>query len=411
MNEEYDKMFISETIEDKYGIYIDTHTEVPLTIGYGEVAVLDSDLVRETTPVCGGLCFSIEKRFSSEHSFHPIMYWSTLSTPNLSFFNTPFTSAQQHDRNAFARQYSRYNSISTDSNSKIWKFFSSWSRSKNSFLLCGKEEDLTLHVHGDDSGTSVLEIKLLSARDYYTVAAWFVLVEANKYIMAEDQAPIFEDYWPTCRDYYKPINTSEEEPQTSPKSHSAELFKKNNLTLYGSEEDLLYRESSSPLPFTHLITTNMIGYYDEDRNPCFFSDVNIVNTEYGDGVLRFEIVSDNCANKFNAIRDFTFSMYLIIVHGNGNEITKSIYLGDESQDESDDILTAETVNAPYASKMPIVLECKLYKREKGITSKYEASVLKTRINEAALDENGKLNVKKAWPLMTWEGIAEENNDA
>ena len=117
--------------------------------------------------------------------------------------------------------------------------------------------------------------------------------------------------------------------------------------------------------------------------------------------------------KIDSLQEFTFSPVLQIVRCEDVERV-SRYLGDtllDNQEQSKvSFQKADTVNAPFMSVWPIYLECKLLKREGTFQKHYEASVYKTHISQDILDQNGNIDMKRAWNQLTWEVIAPQNGD-
>lgn len=391
-----DRIIISKEIEDKYGINIEIYSNHPLLIAYGEVTVIYSDETSEYHTASGGLCFSLESYGSGEERFHSIFLCGRLCTPRLSFFDTPFS--QSHQSNCFP---------SLTATQAIKRFLLNWSRSKEPVEIRGNKDDLILFIFENQSEENFMQIRVLSEKDFYTVAAWFILVEANKHIIEKEKAPVFEMYWPECRYYHK---------RHEPYNLNEFTAKENEQTLILSpdtDNDLSKREAVNPLRFTRLLLSPTIGYYDENETPMFFSDVNIINIRYGDGVIRFDIVNDEVEKKIDSLQEFTFSPVLQIVRCEDVERV-SRYLGDTLLDNQEQSKVyyqkADIVNAPFMSVWPIYLECKLLKREGTFQKHYEASVYKTHISQDILDQNGNIDIKRAWNQLTWEVIAPQNGD-
>lgn len=381
------RIIITKEIEKKYGVYIDIYSKYPLVIGYGEVTIINNDEASMHHTASGGLCFSIESFGSRKDRFHPIFLCGTHCTPRLSFFETPFSQSHQSNHTSLLIVNQRINT-----------FFSEWSRSKESTEIRGNEDDLTLFIYGNQFERSILQIKVLSAKDYYTVAAWFILVEANKHIRDVEKAPIFEMYWPDCSYYIKTeLNYSDCSTVTG--------NKKRSIVSEDPESDLQKRERISPLGFNHLLIIHTIGYYNTDGIPSFSGDANIVNVTYEDGILKFDIVGGDLVNKIDFVNDFTFFPLLYVLK-NDDEGNMNKYLGDVSQDngKDDDIpfSKAETVNAPYMKVWPFFLECRLYKSEGTIHKQIEASVFKTYISKDVLNKDGDLDLRRTINQMILE---------
>lgn len=368
---------ITEEIEKKYRIYIDIFSKIPLTIGLGEVSVIDADVKKKRHTACGILCFSIEG-YSYKDGFHKktesIYHWAFDGSPRLRIIDPPWQDYQPHS----------YYSTNSE---EIDDFIKYWSQSKDDFSLFGDEEKLSLHVYSDPKCERFLSIKLFSKKDYYTVAAWFILMEAYKKGRSQTESPVFEEYWPSCSHYYKP---KKYEPK-----------KEETIVFSDSSNDLLMREKISKLPFYRLSMTTLIGYYNDADEPCFFGDVNIVNIMYGDGVIWFSISNKELTEKMDSIREFTLAPVLNITKSK-TESGSIDSVGGISLKTNDVVKKAETVSAPYLSMLPIVLECKLNNREGTYIAKYEASIFKTRISPTIIDDNGEINMSKAWSLMTCE---------
>ena len=285
--------------------------------------------------------------------------------------------------------------------------FSAWSSSKELSEIRGNVDDLTLFIYGSQSGDSILQIKLLSVNDYYTVAAWFILVEANKYFKEDEQIPVYEVYWPDCRYYHK------KEKAVDPRKPYAEKKEQTRYYPLDIDEEHKKRESASPIGFTRLLLSHLFGFYDENGNPKFLSDANVVNVRFGDGFLMFDVVNSDAGKKIELVRDFTFSPVLYVVKNNETNC-KVNYLGDASSDEENHdgntILKAETVDAPYLSVWPLFFECRLYSRKGEYQTHYEASIFKTYLSRGVLNEKRELDMKKLWNQMTWEQTDPQKGD-
>ena len=402
-----DYVIITKEIEENYGVFIDLHSEIPLAIGYGEVDLISSDSKKKIDPAWGGLCFSINAGYSYldgelKKRLSAISIWGIIGhRPEISVFESPFSATQQHAPN----HYGLGCYISATAETRVNEFFSEWSKNNGELELRGDIENQILYIYLEPTDETHIEIKLFSKKDYFTLAAWFILLAANKHFSGDEQAPTFEQYWPTCRYYNKPVSKTQRLDELNTNAKDGFLY-----STYA--EDLSKREAYSPLPFRRLLLQPVIGYYDENGESCFFGDSNIVNIFFGDGILRFNTLNDRVAERFDSIRDFSLSPGIIVVKGEGDNGLAITHLGD-TQIKTDDkqIKKTRIVNAPYYQNAPIVLECRLYKLEGFIQPQFEAVVFKTHISESVCDKNGKLDLAKAWGEMTWEATAVQDGQA
>jgi flavin reductase (DIM6/NTAB) family NADH-FMN oxidoreductase RutF len=61
---------------------------------------------------------------------------------------------------------------------------------------------------------------------------------------------------------------------------------------------------------------------------------------------------------------------------------------------------SELVDAPYVAEFPLVLECKLlHTIEIGLHTEFIGEILDVKADEAALDENGRLDIKRVMPFL------------
>ena len=61
---------------------------------------------------------------------------------------------------------------------------------------------------------------------------------------------------------------------------------------------------------------------------------------------------------------------------------------------------SELVDAPYVAECPLVLECKLlHVVEIGLHTEFIGEIVDVKADETALDENGRLDVKRAQPCL------------
>lgn len=386
------RILITKELEQRYGVYIDIYSEIPLTVGYGEVYIVDSKLYSYDLPICGGLCFAIEC-YSYKERFHTesqSISLASLGNPYLRLFEIP-----SHDE-----QYNNHYDRKRDE--KIDEFISCWWKTKEDFDLFGNEEELSLYICSDALRERILKIKMFSKRDYYTVAAWFILMEAKKARTREKEADVFEKYWPSCRYYFKPLKKEDETKKE--KAEDVVLF--SDLST-----DCILREEISNLPFNRLGLAAFIGYYNENGESSFSVDVNILNIQYRDGFIRFQVINTDLKQKIDSIRDFTLAPVLFVEKENEKKIgktTKRIGGIDLASDNA--IKEADIIDAPYYHMLPIVLECRLFKREGKYPFDYEASVFKTHISKTVIGNNGEVDMKKAWGSMTYEVIEEQEGE-
>jgi hypothetical protein len=403
-----DRVLISKEVEKSCGVFIDIHSELPLVISYGEIRVLNSNSEDDTDVIGrGGLCFFIDGGYSFGESkwkkrISSISMWLGHDQPEITFFELPFFEYKRFYRQSGQRSYTLH-----DVEREVRDFFSVWSRSKEKLELRGDEKELTLFIYCEKQIGPILEIKLQTKKDYYAVAAWVILLAANKYIRDDDQARIFEEYWPSCRYYYKPYKPT----PTKDESEAQLVNEKEQILSTTYEADLLMREHQSPLPFSRLLLQNCIYYYSEDGKPYCICDINIVNVQYGDGSLQFDCFSRNIEEQLSLNRDFTYAPFLCVTSGNETKLSTISRLGKPFDSYSEKhIRKAECVNAPYNDEYPIVLECRLSKRAGKYPPHFEAIVFKTHIAKSICDKEGSLLLQKAWNHMALEWkYGEEDN--
>ena len=386
------RISITKELEQSYGVFIDIYSKIPLTVGYGEVYIVDSNLYSSDLPICGGLCFAIEC-YSYKERFHTesqSISLASLGDPYLRLFELP--SRDERYNNHYDRKRDK----------KIDEFISRWWKTKDDFDLFGNEEELSLYICSDTVRERILKIKLFSKRDYYTVAAWFILMETKKARSLEKEADIFETYWPSCQYYHKPLKKEDE----TKKEKTEDVVFFSDLST-----DCILREEICKLPFYRLGLAVFIGYYNENGVPSFFANVNIVNIQYRDGFIRFQVTNSDLKQRIDSIRDFTLAPVLLVEKENEKKIGKTTErIGGIDLASDNAIKEADIIDAPYFHMMPIVLECRLLKREGKYYFDYEASVFKTHISKTVIGNNGEVDMKKAWGSMTYEVIEEQEGE-
>ena len=190
-------IFISQSIQNELGIFVDIYTEISFAIGYGEYNILDEYHICPLHPIHGGLSFYIgdyNKPCISIAKTKP----KTITGPNpqVSIFESPYS------RHRFSSKERDYNFRNT----------------KNLQIL-GNEKTLKIYVFNDSLKKEILEIHLFSKRDYYSVAAWLIVSLSYFNYYLDDKYLKIREYWPTCpilqnRDAERSIRRKDNEIKT-----------------------------------------------------------------------------------------------------------------------------------------------------------------------------------------------------
>lgn len=69
------------------------------------------------------------------------------------------------------------------------------------------------------------------------------------------------------------------------------------------ERKMIMRINLEKFPFSRVLFTYCIGYYDRNDQPCFMADANIVNVVYKNNNLAFDLYSSNLEERFKEIND------------------------------------------------------------------------------------------------------------
>ena len=149
------------------------------------------------------------------------------------------------------------------------------------------------------------------------------------------------------------------------------------------------------LPFSKLVLCYMVGYYDSDDEPCFFTDANFVNVAIESDHLTFASYSSELDKKLASLSDFTFS-YILLTEKAG-EI--SILM-----ETADDLKAAANIHAPYLNSWPIVLECKLEGHDDSFFKQYTAKIVGINVSKSTIDLNGYVDIVRAWGKSTWKAF-------
>ena len=190
-------IFISQSIQNELGIFVDIYTEIPFAIGYGEYNILDEYHICPLHPIHGGLSFYIgdyNKPCISIAKTKPKAI--TGPNPQVSIFESPYS------RHRFSSKERDYNFRNT----------------KNLQIL-GNEKTLKIYVFNDSLKKEILEIHLFSKRDYYSVAAWLIVSLSYFNYYLDDKYLKIREYWPTCpilqnRDAERSIRRKDNEIKT-----------------------------------------------------------------------------------------------------------------------------------------------------------------------------------------------------
>lgn len=173
-------IFISQSIQDKLGIYVDIHTEIPFTVGYGEFCILDEYHVPPKHPANGGLCFYIGEYNESCISIEKTTPKYIMGpAPKISVFDSPYTRNNEY--------------ISSFSNESSY-----WFSNTKDLQILGNERLLKIYVLNSRLKKEIIEIHLFSKRDYYLAAAWLVVALSFFNYNLRDKYPRIREYWPTC---------------------------------------------------------------------------------------------------------------------------------------------------------------------------------------------------------------------
>ncbi len=172
-------LFISNDIQRKYGIVVDTESNVPFAVGFGELTVLDRYFVRPISVIKGGFffythhykngCVSIEELLKARYIDRP--------TPKVGVFPSPCD--KKYGRSSYCES--------------IYSF-----RQYKDFKILGKEDNLLLYIIADDIEDYCFELRLFSKKDYYSVAAWLIVTLSYYNCSMDDKYLKIREFWPTC---------------------------------------------------------------------------------------------------------------------------------------------------------------------------------------------------------------------
>lgn len=172
-------LFISSEIQSKYSVDVDVKTSVPLAVGFGELTILDKYFVRPEAVLKGGLFFYL-RRFRDLNNecagIEELMqssFWDA-PTPQIGVFPSPCE--RRHD---YLEAVYRFN------------------RNRN-FKILGNDEQQLLYIVDNEGDDYYLELRLLSKRDYYSVAAWLIVTLSCRNCRNDDKYLKIREFWPAC---------------------------------------------------------------------------------------------------------------------------------------------------------------------------------------------------------------------
>lgn len=157
-------------------------------------------------------------------------------------------------------------------------------------------------------------------------------------------------------------------------------------------------EIESP-PFSGLVLSNVVGYYDTEGYPCFYSNPSLVNIVLESGVITFDVLDEETNNIMKELEEFTIS-FLLIVERNGELFGLA-----ENKADDNEIEESKTIHAPFNTSLPIVFECKMLERKQGfVKTSYTAKVSSISVSESAMNNNGQFDIVKAWSNAAWRKL-------
>ena len=185
------------------------------------------------------------------------------------------------------------------------------------------------------------------------------------------------------------------------KKESFDLFEQMVVSAIDSPEEHkeLKHKACTATPFSRLILTHMVGFYNEDNEPSLFTDVNIVNCHIINDVLSFSIYSSGLEERFKSIMDFSFAPVLLMMKDNDSSAYFRLFENESGGQYQ--IEKCETVNAPFETSLPVVFECTVEKIEGTIFPELTAKIHKVNVIGSTVGENEHFDICKLWAQMKW----------
>lgn len=186
------------------------------------------------------------------------------------------------------------------------------------------------------------------------------------------------------------------------KRESLDLFEQmvvSAIDFPEKHEDIRYRLCAE-IPFSRLILTHMVGFYNENNEPSLLTDTNIVNCHIINDELYFSIYSSGLIERFKTIKDFSFAPVLLMIKD--NDTTAYLRMFDNESDGQYQIEKCETVDAPFKTSLPIVFECTVQKIEGQYFPELTAKIHKVNVMESPIGEGKNFDICKLWAQMQWK---------
>lgn len=186
------------------------------------------------------------------------------------------------------------------------------------------------------------------------------------------------------------------------KRETFDLFEQMIVSAIDAPEsnDIKHR-SIAESPYSRLLLSHIVGFYEEDNKSSFFADASIVNVCITNDLLSLEIRNSDLGNRFSKITDFSFAPVLVMTKDN-NDKTAYIRIGDTDAGTEYQIEKCKAVNAPYITSLPIVFECTVQKIEGKYIPELSAKIYRVNVLETAIDGDAEFDICKAWARMIWK---------
>lgn len=167
-------------------------------------------------------------------------------------------------------------------------------------------------------------------------------------------------------------------------------------------------------PFSRVLFTYCIGYYDKNDHPCFMTDANIINVAYKNNNLAFDLYS-NLKEKFKEINDFTIAPLMTAVNEKGE-----IYVRILKEKEREGGLTLDAgmsvyagntneCHAPFWTLVPMAMDCRKMSVEGEYSPTCRAAVMDFHVSDCLLNEQNALDMVKIWENTEWQCVGQSEN--
>lgn len=164
------------------------------------------------------------------------------------------------------------------------------------------------------------------------------------------------------------------------------------------------RVNLGAFPFSRILITNCVGYYNTDDVPCWTIDANIINVLYKNDELKFDLNRRDLEERFKKINDFTIAPLITAANEKEEAFVRvikeeNIVLNEEVPDASKD---SNDCHAPCWALAPIVMECRLVDIGSGFFPTCRATVLDITVADCCLNEQKAFDLMNFWKNSEWK---------